>query len=102
MSPITLNLHAVNDLVDTSTEWSDLDTRFRALDPRDRENRAALVCMLRELIEEVAACVQPTLYRLDNAENAHVHVFADFHCDEHGEITNDNHLALSVMVGARL
>ena len=42
---------------------------------------------------------KPRLFRLVDDSETPVHIFADFHCDQYGEITNDHHLSLSVMVG---
>ncbi|OUS97257.1 hypothetical protein [Rhodococcus sp. NCIMB 12038] len=100
MLHITLDLHAATDLVDSSEEWSDLDKRFQELDPHDPDNRTDLIHMVRELIEDRAGPVRRDLFRLVDDSDTSVHIFADFHCDQYGEITNDHHLSLSVMVGA--
>lgn len=99
MLQITLDLHAATNLVDSSPEWSDLDKRFGKLDPRDPVNRTDLIHMVRELIEDRAGPVRRDLFRLVDDSETPVHIFADFHCDQYGEITNDHHLSLSVMVG---
>ena len=99
MLQITLAIHAATNLVDISPEWSDLDKRFGKLDPRDPDNRTDLVHMVRERIEDRAGPVRRDLFRLVDDSETPVHIFADFHCDQYGEITNDHHLSLSVMVG---
>ncbi|WP_420879150.1 hypothetical protein [Rhodococcus sp. (in: high G+C Gram-positive bacteria)] len=99
MLHITLDLHAATDLVERSPEWSDLDKRFGELDPRDPGNRTDLIHMVRELIEDRAGPARRDLFRLVDDSQTPVHIFADFHCDQYGEITNDHHLSLSVMVG---
>lgn len=100
MLHITLDLHAATDLVDTSPEWSTLNKRFGELNPHDPDNQAELIGMVRELVEDRAAPEHHTLLRLVDDSTTPVYIFADFHCDQYGEVTNDHHLSLSVMVGA--
>ncbi|PZU04619.1 MAG: hypothetical protein DI630_00445 [Gordonia sp. (in: high G+C Gram-positive bacteria)] len=97
MQHITLNLDTAAPLA--SPEWADLDQRFRRLNPTDHASQTTLVGMVRELVEGLAAQPHRDLLRLIDDPTTPVQLFADFHCDEYGEITNDHHLSLSVMIG---
>lgn len=97
MQHITLDRTVASTLA--SSEWSDLDARFRELDHQDRHNQPKLIGLLRELVDEKCSPISHKLLHLVENETTSVHLFADFHCDEHGEITNDHHLSLSVMIG---
>lgn len=97
MQHITLDLNAAMALA--TPEWSELNTRFRKLNHEDSESQRTLIGMVRELVEDLCSPDSHGLLHLVEDKTTPVHLFADFHCDEYGEITNDHHLSLSVMIG---
>lgn len=97
MHHITLNLDARQPL--GTPQWIELDQRFRTLDHTVSANQPALMALVRELVESLHAPAHSRVLQLAESPSTRVYIFADFHCDEDGDITNDNHLSLSVMLG---